>query len=143
MIQLTCPNGHWQVALFHTGRTQHACRQTGALTQTQQRPYEDCCSACCSLRVDVQVSLGQGGIAVTPATWPALDARELRQNVSPPRSNPNQSGPHTASPAQSKPCKTFGNFPKQVNPNIDPIYYSPYYGDPQKGTPHFGKLPFM
>ena len=23
-----------------------------------------------------------------------------------------------------------------------PIYYSPYYRDPQKGTPNFGKLPY-
>ena len=26
-------------------------------------------------------------------------------------------------------------------PNIDLIYYSPYYRDPQKGTPSFGKVP--
>ena len=23
-----------------------------------------------------------------------------------------------------------------------PKYYSPYYGDPQRGTPNFGKLPY-
>ena len=29
-----------------------------------------------------------------------------------------------------------------VSPNNGtPIYYGPYYGDPQKGTPNFGKPP--
>ena len=26
---------------------------------------------------------------------------------------------------------------------MDLIYYSPYYKDPQKGTPNFGKVPYI
>ena len=40
---------------------------------------------------------------------------------------------------------SYGSFPKQGDPNIDPnipIYYSPYYWDPQKGTHNFGKPPY-
>ena len=35
----------------------------------------------------------------------------------------------------------LGSFLKEGDPNIDPkiIYYNPYYGDPPKGTPNFGK----
>ena len=36
----------------------------------------------------------------------------------------------------------LGSLPKKGDPNIDPKYYSPYYGDPQNGTPNFGKPPF-
>ena len=29
------------------------------------------------------------------------------------------------------------------DPNIDPKYYNPYDGDPQKGMPNFFKLPYI
>ena len=35
---------------------------------------------------------------------------------------------------------TYSSFLKQGDPNIDSKYFDPYYGDPQKGTPNFGKL---
>ena len=36
----------------------------------------------------------------------------------------------------------YGSFPKSGDPNVDPKNYSPYYGDPQKGTHNFGKSPY-
>ena len=39
----------------------------------------------------------------------------------------------------SGPYILHGSFPKQSNPNIDPIYYNPYSTDHQKGTSNFGK----
>ena len=39
------------------------------------------------------------------------------------------------------PDAVIGSFPKQGDPNIES--YSPYYGDPQNGTPDFGKPPIM
>ena len=37
----------------------------------------------------------------------------------------------------------YGSFSKYGDPNIDPIYYSPYYWDPQNGTPNFGKTLYV
>ena len=34
-----------------------------------------------------------------------------------------------------------GSFPNRGAPLQTPKYYSPYYRDPQNGTPNFGKLP--